>query len=100
MNIKEMNLELEKLNDEYDIKKVHLNNDIIKLKHNLRKTIKKHFRGVEVTVYCTNTIFAVGINGNRELTYSYDNTEFSHLTKKLAYQMIKEYEEVYGEIEE
>ena len=77
-----------------------LKKEQIKLVKELESTINRHFKGVEVRVEFSESKLKVLINDNTVLYHTYNKTSFGYITRKLAYKIIKEYEEVYGEIEE
>ena len=100
MNIKEIVKQIAEETNRAERTNELLEKELVKLMKEFESTINRHFRGVEVTVMASESKLKVLINDNTILTHTYNKTSFDYITRKLAYKIIKEYEEVYGKIEE
>ena len=100
MNIKEIGQHITEETNRAEHTLELLKKEQIKLVKELESTINRHFKGVEVRVEFSESKLKVLINDNTVLYHTYNKTSFGYITRKLAYKIIKEYEEVYGEIEE
>ena len=89
----EFNAMYERIMEDLDLQEKLAHDDLV-------KRIRKHFKGIMPSIDVTNWHVLIAYDSSKFLDYQYGLTEFENISKKLAYKIIAEYEEVYGEIVE
>jgi len=65
----------------------------------LVKRIRKHFKGITPSIDIKEWHILISYNDVEFLDYRVGHTSYKGITRKLADKIIKEYEEVYGQVE-
>jgi len=65
-----------------------------------KKKVKKHFKGINVKVMVTKTVFRVYTKKTNVFYHEYGSTTYEDISPSLAKTLVGEYEELYGEVKE
>lgn len=86
--------------DEQDKKISRLQRKRETIKRKFEEDVRGKFKDINITLSHSPSYFKITIDKQFILKHLYDSTKFNNITKKLYKELIKLYEDTYGEVEE